>query len=182
MAAGSSRRFGGNKLLTVWAGKPLISYALEVIPAGVKTVVVSQYSEVLALARAHGFAIQWNKRPQDGISYTIRLGLTPLADCDGVLFLVADQPRLRRESIKELLTLWSSQPDRIAGLTANGRRGNPFLFPADLFPELLTLAGDTGGRQVIRRHEERLLLLEVPSEELEDIDFPLPKSPQIKAP
>ena len=172
MAAGSSRRFGGNKLLTDWQGKPLIAYALEAVPAGVETVVVSQYPEILSLARECGFLPRENNRPQDGISRTIRLGLEALGNCDGVLFLVADQPRLRRETVERLLDLWRAHPQAIVGLTANRHQGNPILFPADLFPELLALEGDTGGRQVIRRHPDRLLLLEASEEELEDIDFP----------
>ena len=44
--------------------------------------------------------------------------------------------------------------------------------PARLFPELLALQGDHGGNQVIRRHEEDLLLWEVPALELTDVDTP----------
>ena len=66
---------------------------------------------------------------------------------------------------------------RTAGL-GNGRhalghggvRGNPCLFPARFFPELLELREDHGGNTVIRRHEEELFLLEVPAEELHDVD------------
>lgn len=172
MAAGSSRRFGKNKLLTNWNGKPLITYAMEAVPAELETVVVSQYPEILSLARRQGFLALENTCPEDGISRTIRIGLEALKNCDGVLFLVADQPNLRRETVERLVALWRTHPENIAGLTAAGQWGNPFLFPAALFSELLALEGDTGGRQVIRRYKERILLLDVPPEELEDIDFP----------
>ena len=36
----------------------------------------------------------------------------------------------------------------------------------------LELEGDTGGSAVIRRHGDRLLLLETPAEELADVDTP----------
>lgn len=51
-----------------------------------------------------------------------------------------------------------------------GVRGNPCLFPARFFPELLELREDHGGNTVIRRHEADLLLLDVPAEELRDVD------------
>ena len=92
--------------------------------------------------------------------------------CPGALFLVADQPLLRRESVDALVTLWLEKPDGIAALGHGGVRGNPCLFPARLFPELRALQGDRGGAAVIRRHEDLLTLLEVDPRELQDADTP----------
>ena len=58
----------------------------------------------------------------------------------------------------------------LAALAHGGVRGNPCVFPARLFPELLELREDLGGNSVIRRHEEDLLLLDVPARELQDVD------------
>ena len=58
------------------------------------------------------------------------------------------------------------------GLSHNGVRGNPCIFPARFFPELIALREDHGGNTVIRRHEEDLLLYEVPAKELFDVDTP----------
>ena len=44
------------------------------------------------------------------------------------------------------------------------------MFPAPLYPELLKLTGDRGGSAVIRQHPELLTLLEVPEQELCDVD------------
>ena len=63
-------------------------------------------------------------------------------------------------------------PDKLVGLSHNGVRGNPCIFPARFFPELLALTGDRGGSAVIRRHEEELLLFEAAAAELEDVDTP----------
>ena len=53
------------------------------------------------------------------------------------------------------------------------RRGNPAVFPRDLFGELAALTGDVGGGAVIRRHPERLILVEAASpRELADVDTP----------
>ena len=172
MAAGNARRFGENKLAVRFRGKSLIRRTLEAVPQNVfdAVAVVTQYSEIAVLAKEFSFAAIRNEHPDFGISHTIKLGLTALRDCDGVLFLVSDQPLLRRESVVKLAELWKQQPDKIAALCHDGVRGNPCLFPARFFPELLELREDRGGNAVIRRHEGDLILLEVDGAELYDVD------------
>lgn len=172
LAAGNARRFGSNKLNAQVEGVSLIRRALDAVPGGLATVVVSQYPDILALAGEYGFDALLNDRPELGLSRSVRLGLAHLADCDGVLFLVSDQPRLKRDSVEALAALWAQNPEKIAAMAHNGVRGNPCLFPARLFPELLALTGDRGGSAVIRRHEEELLLLETDALELTDVDTP----------
>ena len=174
MAAGNARRFGTNKLAAQLQGRSLILRTLESIPTEYfeNVMVVTQYPEIMRLAKEFHFAAIHNDHPELGISHTIELGLTGLRDCDGVLFSVSDQPLLRRESVAELVRLWTQQPDKIAGMAHDGVRGNPCLFPARFFPELMALEGDHGGGAVIRQHEEDLVLLEVPQQELSDVDTP----------
>ena len=111
-----------------------------------------------------------NHHPDWGVSHTISLGLDALEDCDAALFLVSDQPLLERASVEGLLDLYCRHPACIAALGHNGIRGNPCLFPARFFPELRALQGDCGGSAVIRRHEDALLLYEVPAGQLTDVD------------
>ena len=172
MAAGNARRFGENKLAAQLQGRSLILRALEAVPGELmeRVVVVTQYPEVMRLAEEFHFAAVHNPHPDYGISHTIGLGLTGLRDCDGVLFLVSDQPLLRRESVAALVETWKRQPDKIAALGHDGVRGNPCLFPSRFFPELMELQEDRGGNTVIRRHEECLVLLETEPKELYDVD------------
>ncbi|WP_295588327.1 nucleotidyltransferase family protein [uncultured Oscillibacter sp.] len=172
MAAGSARRYGENKLSAALEGRSLIVRAMESVPAEQleRVVVVTAYPEIMRLAAEFHFAAVFNHRPELGASHTIALGLTQLRDLDGVMFLVCDQPLLRRESVAALAELWRRSPDKIAALGHDGVRGNPCVFPARLFPELLRLTGDRGGSAVIRLHPELLTLLEVPERELTDVD------------
>ena len=172
LAAGNARRFGSNKLNAQVEGVSLIRWALDAVPGGLATVVVSQYPDILALAGEYGFDALLNDRPELGLSRSVRLGLAHLTDCDGVLFLVSDQPRLKRDSVEALAALWAQNPEKIAAMAHNGVRGNPCLFPARLFPELLALTGDRGGSAVIRHHEDDLILLETDAPELADVDTP----------
>ena len=174
LAAGSASRFGGNKLTATVEGIALIRRALSAVPAErfSRVAVVTQYPEIRDLAEAFSFTPVWNDAPEAGVSRSIALGLGAIGDCPGALFLVADQPLLRRESVNALVTLWGEKPEGIAALGHRGVRGNPCLFPARLFPELLALTGDRGGAAVIRRHEDLLSLLEVNPRELQDADTP----------
>ena len=174
MAAGNARRYGDNKLAAQLRGRSLILRALEAVPTEAidSAVVVTQYPEIMRLAGEFHFAAGYNEHPDYGISHTIELGLTGLRDCDGVMFLVSDQPLLRRKSVAALARLWKSHPDSIAALSHGGVRGNPCVFPARFYPELLELTEDRGGNAVIRRHEEDLVLLEVDARELTDVDTP----------
>lgn len=172
MAAGNAARFGENKLAAQLRGRSLILRALEAVPPECfsNVVVVTQYPEIMRLAEKFHFAALCNDHPEYGVSHTIELGLTTLRDCQGVMFLVSDQPLLRRESVAALARLWREHPGDLAALSHGGVRGNPCVFPQRYFPELLELREDHGGSTVIRRHEEHLRLLEVPAEELADVD------------
>ena len=174
MAAGIARRFGTNKLSAQWEGKSLIRRAMEAIPTEMyrRRVVVTQYPEIIDLAKEFSFTPIENTHPDLGISHTVALGLAALADCDAVLFQVSDQPLLRRETVAELTEFYLSRPDRIAALSHGGVRGNPCIFPARFFPELLELSGDRGGSAVIKRHPEALVLWESDAGQLADVDTP----------
>ena len=172
MAAGNASRFGENKLTASFAGKSLFSLALAAIPADTfaRVTVVSQYTALLQEAEQAGFHAIRNDRPDDGISRTIRLGTEAMADCAGILYMVADQPLLRQETVLRIVQDWRQHPGCIVGAAHNGHRGNPCLFPARFFPELCALEGDRGGSSVIRRHEDALRLVEAAEPELSDCD------------
>lgn len=151
MAAGNAVRFGANKLEAELNGKPLIRRAFEAVPAGVfdRVAVVTQYPAVAALAREFGFEPVRNDRPGDGLSRTVRLGTQALADCDGIAFLVADQPLLSASAVRAVVRQWREHPSCIVGAACGTRRGNPNVFPREFFPALCALEGDRGGQ---RRH------------------------------
>ena len=174
MAAGSASRFGENKLAVEFKGKTLIERALEAVPKEqfYKVTVVTQHDEVIKLAKHFGFTPIYNPHPDWGASHTIKLGTEQMAGCDAILYQVADQPLLRRESVSAEVDFFRAHPDKIVGMGHGGVRGNPCIFPSRFFPELVALEGDCGGNTVIRRHEEDLLLFEVSPSELRDVDTP----------
>lgn len=176
LASGFGRRFGGgNKLLAQAEGEPLYRRAMATLAPVpfARRVVVSRFEPVLRAGPAYGFAPVWNAAAAEGIAASVRLGAAALEGLDGALFAVCDQPFLTTESISRLLKSFEESPQKIHALSWEGQRGNPVLFPAALFSELRALTGDVGGGRVVKRHPERLVLVEAASpRELADVDRP----------
>ena len=174
MAAGNASRFQSNKLLAEFRGKPLVLWALERIdPARFSQVtVVTQYPEICTMAEEFGFPWLKNDHQDWGAAYTIRLGTEAMAQCDAILYLVAEQPLLDAAAIAKILETWQETPDRIVAPAHDGRTGNPCIFPREFFPELCQLQGDVGGKRVIKAHLDRLLTVEVAPDALFDCDTP----------
>ena len=181
LAAGSSRRFGGNKLLAPLHGKPLYAWGLSALHdvcqerGGCTLTVVSRYPEIRAAARALGAQAVDSPDSEKGQSYSIRAGLQALGrveERDFLLFLPADQPWITPKTISRLLD--AAGPDTWTVTAAFGERvGTPTLFSARLLPDLLALEGDRGGRKLMGRPGEPCLVIQAGSErELDDVDFP----------
>lgn len=172
MAAGQARRFGANKLMQDFGGRPLCSWALAAARQDCfsEKIVVTAYDAVAALAA--DFTVVRNDCPEQGISRTIRLGLAAAGECGGALFLTADQPLLTGQTLRRLAEGFRQDPAGIYAASCGGRRGNPVLFPRDCFDRLMRLEGDRGGASVIRLYPQRLHLVEVPEQELLDCDTP----------
>lgn len=180
LAAGSGRRFGGGKLLHNIEGETMIARALrlyDAAPFAARVCVTrAEALEIQQFAYGCGFPVAINPDPDRGVGTSVAIATEAILAkepmLDGILYAVADQPFLTRESIYKLLVAFEAHPTQIASLCAGNRRGNPAIFPAEFYPELCALKEDTGGSAVIRKHPERVQLVEAFSaRELEDIDI-----------
>lgn len=172
MASGLGKRFGGNKLMADFLGKPMIQRALEAT-AGLfaKRVVVTRHESVAALCRERGVDVILHDLPNR--NDTVRLGLEALGDLDACLFLPGDQPLLRWETVAMLLERWKAEPDRIIRPAFEDHVGSPVLFPAWAFPELKNLPEGRGGGAVIQNHPEAVCRISIADPfELADADTP----------
>ena len=176
-AAGTGSRFGEDKLRMPVGGEPMGVRALNVLcqaPFDLKVLVTSEdKGYLMAAAWEKGFAVVINPAPERGMSSSVRMGTAHILKTgtyDGILYAVADQPNLSADTVKRLAEAFLHEPRYIWAPVADGRRGNPVIFPAFLFAELLEVEGDRGGRQVIAAHPELLRTIDVSSTELKDID------------
>lgn len=85
----------------------------------------------------------------------------PIIQCDGALILLGDQPLITPALLNQLIEMKYTTGKRIVAPFYNGKRGNPVLFDANLFPELLTITGDEGGRSVIEKHRAEVGMLDL---------------------
>ena len=84
----------------------------------------------------------------------MRAGVHALpSEVSAVMFLLADQPAVRSETIDLLVEAYRRTfAPIVVPEYQGGQRGNPVLFDRRTFAELLALQGDTGGRPVIDRY------------------------------
>lgn len=177
LAAGNSRRFGSNKLLYEWEGKPLYRHLLDRLVRICarhqewEVVVVTQYPGIYEeMARSNIQAI-FSPDSHKGASYSIRAGLHAAADAQVCVFCVADQPFLTEESTESFLETMERRQADLGCLACGNQTGNPVWFSQKYFQELSELKDDQGGRRVLKKHLEEAVLFAVENErELQDID------------
>ncbi|OQB25474.1 MAG: Nicotine blue oxidoreductase [Firmicutes bacterium ADurb.Bin182] len=173
LAAGNSVRFGKNKLKARFRGESLFERALACVPVECfyKTVVVTQYEDLAKQAEKAGFTAVRNPEPDKGISLSLRLGLEQVKSADAVMFMVADQPWLQKSTVRGLVETYKKEPGTIVAPCFGKRRGNPVIFPNEIFDELSGVEGDFGGKTVIMAHTDKLRLMPIMNEdELNDVD------------
>jgi CTP:molybdopterin cytidylyltransferase MocA len=166
LAAGGATRFGGRKLDADCAGKPLGRWALEAalaVPHERLAVVVGD----TAPGFASGCELLANDRAAEGIGTSAALAARWAVGCDTLLVVLADMPLVSLDTLHKLGA--ASGPAAVAH--PGGRPGAPACFPAALFPALEALTGDSGAAQVLRGLGD-VSLVEVPPEELRDVDRP----------
>lgn len=172
MASGLSKRFGSNKLMADFNGKPMILHALQASDSlKDHRVVVTRHADVAALCQKQGVNVILHDLPHR--SDTIRLGLEALGDVDACLFLPADQPLLRRETVTALIDQWEADQEKILRPFHNDIPGSPVLFPRWALPELQNLPEGKGGNWVIKNHPEKTAAMQIEDPyELMDADTP----------
>ena len=179
LAAGNSRRFGTNKLLTIYGGKPLYRHGLDMLTdlcgkrRDCSLTIVSQYPEILSYAGKKEIHAVYSPDSRKGMSYTIKAALDaldPISEEDFLLFVVADQPYLTADTLEKILGYAHPGTETVSA-AYQGVPGNPTMFSARLGPELLALEGDEGGRKVIRRHA-CIYVDAAEKKEMYDIDTP----------
>ena len=195
LAAGGGSRLGGGKLLLPWQGRPLIAHLVDAVaqtPALLSLTVVLGYdadavrAEVERRVPELPMPVQFtlNAGWREGLSTSLRCGLAgALAapggqTAGGVLFLLGDQPLVTARTLAALVRAHGEARARnsnhpATAPTYHGLRGNPVILSPCLFPALMALRGDTGGRGILQALGDNLLLVPVDDPGvLHDVDTP----------
>lgn len=176
LAAGESRRFGSPKQLVRFEGQLLvqrvIASATELAGSAVILVLGAHAAEIAADLPPGSASIVINRNWREGISSSIRAAMTRLPGaCDGVLIMLADQPKVGSHGLTRLAAAWRRQPRSIVASHYGSVTGVPAIFPRWCFNDLAALRGDQGARLLIRRYADHVVRLAHPEAAI-DIDYP----------
>ncbi len=180
LAAGSSSRMGAgrHKLLLPLAGRPVLTHVIDATLASQARPIIIVLGHQANQARTHlasyagnpNITIVENPDYLQGMSTPMHSGLrtlmanehtAPAPLVDSALIILGDQPLITPQMIDILITTRRTTEQLIVTPLYDGKRGNPVLFSASLFAELLATIGDEGGRSVIERHRQELATVEM---------------------
>ena len=148
LAAGSSQRFGGAKLMASLNGTPLVVHAARaLVDGGLPTLVVTGAHDAGVRAALNGLDLGFTHAKDHalGMAHSLKAGLAAApAQWDAVLVMLADMPDLEPDLLRHL-----ADTPGIAVPVRNNRRGNPVRWPRTHWPALMTLTGDEGARRLL---------------------------------
>jgi molybdenum cofactor cytidylyltransferase len=115
-----------------------------------------------------------NERYREGMLTSVQRGVATAApETSWFLVALVDQPAIDPAVVTRLIETALTACARIVIPTFEGRRGHPLLFRADLAPEVLTLSGAIGLRELLQRHPDEILHVPVDSDTVvRDMDTP----------
>jgi molybdenum cofactor cytidylyltransferase len=177
LAAGASARFGSQKLLADVGGEPLIRIAA-------RNLIASRIDEVVLVLGRDGDAVRdavgdlsvravTNADWANGMAGSIRTGIRAVsAEAGAALIALGDQPTVTPAIVDRLVEAFRSSGQAIVAPVYRGFAGNPVLFAASLFPQLITLEGDRGARRIVDAAPERVECVPFDLDPPRDIDTP----------
>jgi molybdenum cofactor cytidylyltransferase len=163
LAAGLGTRFGGGKLETPCAGKPLGRWAIEAVEAtglGAGTVVTGPEG----VSFAAGWTALLNPEPERGLGSSLALAAKAALERGdaALLVLLADMPLVTADYLRELAG--STAP--AATRQPDGRPGVPAVLDRALLEAAATMTGDRGAGPLLAG----ATLLHPPAGSLRDVD------------
>ena len=179
LAAGASTRMGRPKQAIPFRGESLLRRAaLAAVGAGCRPVIVvtgahAELSrrELLGLNLGEIFNPDW----EEGMGTSIAAGIAALEAADpairAAVILLCDQPFADSDIVRSLIETHRGTGKPIAASEYCDAFGAPALFSRSLFSELKGMRGNSGAKQVIKRHAAETAFVPFP-EGAVDVDTP----------
>lgn len=160
LAAGNSSRFGSTpKQLAELNGRYLLDIVIAtVIEAGFPRpllILGADEKQIRSAAQLTDLCdVVVNPAWREGMSSSLKTAVSSIKKpCNGAVFLPADQPLLTPSLLSAMALQFIREAPDILFPQYEGRRGNPVILSAQLFPELLHNNGDQGGRFLFARND-----------------------------
>lgn len=159
LAAGFSRRFGGDKrLFQAEAGKPLLQMTVENVLAAdlpCKVCIRPEDRSVEHLLQALAVDPIPCADAAGGMGATLAQGIKAVGDWEGALIALGDMAWVAPSTYRKLAAVLASA--EIVQPVQGGRPGNPVGFSRRYYPLLAKLAGDEGGRGILCQNAEQVV-------------------------
>jgi molybdenum cofactor cytidylyltransferase len=179
LAAGRSTRFVRNKLIEPIDGEAMVARVVGVaIASGAEPVIVVTGFEAARVVEAvEGLDVRVVPNPayEEGMSTSLRAGILAVPpESGGALILLGDMPGVQASDVGKLIaTFGKFGPESICVPVKDGRRGNPVLWGAAYFTEMMAMSGDVGAKELLARHAHKVCEVQVTSNGiLTDVDTP----------
>lgn len=184
LAAGQGTRIGKQKMLLPWGKATILERVIgNVLLSGVaEVVVVLGYQaeemrnrlepDLAANPDRNKVRIIINPAFKEGISSSLIRGIESVGkDSDAVMIVLGDQPQIGPDIMRKIIKSFIDDNKGIAVPSFKGQRGHPVIIDMKFRPEILTLKGDIGAREVVKFHPEEVLQVDISSQEIiRDID------------
>jgi molybdenum cofactor cytidylyltransferase len=162
LAAGGASRFGKTKQLNIWREK---TYTENVVIAaqlaGLSPIIVVtgyQHESLKNILNMYPVQTVFNPDWQKGQSTSMKVGLEHLGKrAQGALFLMADQPQVSISLIRVIVEQSYLTDRQVIGPVIDGKRSTPMYFDRGVFPELMKVEGDQGGRSILSMYPPLLV-------------------------
>lgn len=177
LAAGSSRRFAGDKLAAPIGEETVLGLSARALAASgcaLRVAVVRGASNPHAsILKSLGFEIVINEKANEGLSRSLRAGVewAERQSARGVLVALADMPFITAEHYRRLFEKADATSDCTSYTICDERRSPPAIFGAEWFNRLRDLCGDAGARTLLATISENVAV-NAPADMLTDIDTP----------
>jgi molybdenum cofactor cytidylyltransferase len=179
LAAGASTRMGTPKQLLKYGRQSLICHVVEIAIASVchpVIVVLGAYAESIQ-PEIETLPIHTVENPDwnQGMSSSIHVGIEALnslnPNAEAVVLMLCDQPFVCSQLINQLVEVHQTTLKPIVASEYAANLGVPALFHRTLFPQLMTLTGASGAKQLINKYAHDVVAIPFP-EGLIDLDTP----------
>lgn len=176
LGAGESKRMGVDKLSLPFGMVTLLEKSLKnLLRSRVKEIIVvlnRSRSKMLDHLKGKRVKVVFNPYYKKGMSSSIRCGLRfTNSRSNGILIAFGDQPFLKPKTINTLIKRFYQSNKGIVLPLFRGEKGHPVIFHRRYKKELLRLKGDVGGRSIIKKFSNDVLLVPVKSNGvIKDID------------
>ncbi len=161
-AAGLSRRQPPNKLLLPLENKTVIERTISTFigfEMEIRVVVGYQKDILIPAIEKYGQRIKIIDNPdfESGLATSLKAGISnPSPGLDYWAFCNGDKPFIKPETVQALLKTIESVRPKILVPTFKEQSGHPVFIKTVLTPELASLRGDTGARQIIQKHQNKV--------------------------